>query len=194
MNNIMVTARSKTLSKTDLLTWRNAAIEHAFQCGITVGHLGHIFDLTERQIYSLKKWEGQVLALIPKQGKPQSEARVRAQRKFLCVDSAFTGPPKPRGTATWTRHATYGAHFSIHRTFCSRQQRKGKKERPGTWDMSLAPMGSVSRLGCSLVSLSIHLSGHLICQSAQAVGWWVWHSIVLPYGPGDFPDFGILKR
>ncbi len=37
------------------LTWRNAAIECAFQCGITVGHLSHIFDLTERQIYGLKK-------------------------------------------------------------------------------------------------------------------------------------------
>ncbi len=68
----MANARSKTLSKTDLLTLRNAAIEHAFQCGITVGHLSHIFDLTEGQIYGLKKkWEdGQNLAPVPKQGRP----------------------------------------------------------------------------------------------------------------------------
>ncbi len=61
----MVTARSKTLSKTDLLTWRNAEIERAFQCGITVGHLAHIFDLTDRQIYGLKKkWEDTTLSFL----------------------------------------------------------------------------------------------------------------------------------
>ncbi len=53
--NIMATALSKKLSKADLLIRRNAAIEHAFQCGITVGHLAHIFDPSKRQINGLEK-------------------------------------------------------------------------------------------------------------------------------------------
>ncbi len=52
-----------------------------FQCGITTGHLAHIFDHTERQIRDLRKKRegGQDGALIPKQGRRQSEARVHAQ-------------------------------------------------------------------------------------------------------------------
>ncbi len=59
-------------------------MERAFQCSVTVGHLAHFVDLTERQIYGLKKkWEdGQDLAQTPKPGRPRSEARVQAQHTF----------------------------------------------------------------------------------------------------------------
>ncbi len=50
----MATSRSKTLSKTDLLSWRYDAIICAFERNIATSNIAHIFDVTQRQVQRLQ--------------------------------------------------------------------------------------------------------------------------------------------
>ncbi len=54
----MATACSKTLSKRDLVTWHNDAVEHAFQLGhISNTEIAHILNITPSQVQNLEqKW------------------------------------------------------------------------------------------------------------------------------------------
>ncbi len=52
----MTTQCSKTLYKTDLQTWRNIGIQTDFGLEhVTIADAAHIFDLSPRQIYSLRR-------------------------------------------------------------------------------------------------------------------------------------------
>ncbi len=78
----MATSRSKTLSKTDLLSWRNEAIVRAFERNITTSDIAHIFDVTQRQVQRLQaRWykDGDI-APVRRPGRPRSAQRTRARR------------------------------------------------------------------------------------------------------------------
>ncbi len=59
----MATSRSKTLSKTDLLSWRNDAIIRAFERNIATSDIAHIFDVTRCQLQRLQvQWLSSLLS------------------------------------------------------------------------------------------------------------------------------------
>ncbi len=80
----MATPRSKTLSRTDLNAWRNAAIGRAFGRNLSIADIAHVFDLSQRQVRHLKvKWRATGdLTPAPIVGRPRSVSRIRAQRSF----------------------------------------------------------------------------------------------------------------
>ena len=81
---IMATPRSKTLSRTDLNAWCNAAIGRAFGHNLSIADITHVFDLSQWQIHHLKvKWRATGdLTLAPIVGHPRSASRIRAQCSF----------------------------------------------------------------------------------------------------------------
>ncbi len=78
----MATRRSKTLSKTDLMASRNAAIVRAFTLPhVSNEDIAHIFDLKLRQVQNLRvKWRTTGdLTPVPKPGRPTSATTIRAR-------------------------------------------------------------------------------------------------------------------
>ncbi len=80
----MTTKRSKTLSKTDLITWQNEAIARAFERNVSTADIGHGFDMTQHQVQRLQKqwYEHGNIAPVPKPGRPRTNGRINAARTF----------------------------------------------------------------------------------------------------------------
>ena len=76
----MVTHRSKTLSKTDLLSWHNEAIARAFERDINTADIAHTFDVTQQQVQRLRaQWrEDGDIAPVQRPGCPHSAQHLRA--------------------------------------------------------------------------------------------------------------------
>ncbi len=77
----MVTCRSKTLSKTDLLSWCNEAIARAFERDINTADIAHIFDVTQRQVQRLRaQWhENGDITPVQRPGHPCSAQHLQAR-------------------------------------------------------------------------------------------------------------------
>ncbi len=100
----MTMPHSKTLSKTDLLTWWNAAMEHAFERNLLVTDVAHVFDIQECQVYGLKKkWrEGQDLTQVARPGCPCSHDQ--AWRNFQ--DSIAANPMHTVAQLSFNAHVS----------------------------------------------------------------------------------------
>ncbi len=80
----MATKRSKTLSKTDLITWRNEAIAQAFERNVSTADIGHVFDMTQHQVQRRQKqwYEHGNIAPVPKPGRPRTNGWINVAQTF----------------------------------------------------------------------------------------------------------------
>ena len=86
---IMATPRSKTLSRTDLNAWCNAAIGRAFGHNLSIADIAHVFDLSQRQVRHLKvKWRATGdLTLAPIVGCPRIASCILVCTVFIPEES-----------------------------------------------------------------------------------------------------------
>ncbi len=80
----MTTKQSKTLSKTDLITWQNEAIAWAFGRNVSRVDMGHVFNMTQCQVQHLQKqwYKHSDIGPVPKPDCPHTDGWISVARTF----------------------------------------------------------------------------------------------------------------